>query len=233
MIRTLFLSAVPMLLLLNITAGASAENPSEPEPESATNEEQDELKEDLSEEAEHETQSPEEESQVVPADTEELLGEEESVDTKGKVEAGPDQRRVVGWVERIRLEPEGLLFDAKLTPGSEGNVLHAENITEFTRNKKKWLRFTLNDRMGRTKVLERRIVDTTRYRTTSGKVVKRYQIKLGFCLGSRYLEFEFGLADRSEFEHEARIGRDALAGHFVIDPGMTKTTTPVCVVNAS
>ncbi len=134
----------------------------------------------------------------------------------------------VGWVERIDIYPEKLRFDAKLTPGSEGNVLHAKNIKKFKKGKKTFVRFKVDDKKGKSIQLEREVVDTTRFRTTSGKLEERYQVMLDFCIASKFFHLEFSLADRSNFEHEVRIGRDALAGHFLINPGRIRTTRPQC-----
>ncbi len=160
---------------------------------------------------------------------EETTKEVEASDTEQST-AKFQARRAVGYIERIKLYPERLYFDAKLAPGSEGNVLHAEELEKFQKDGKDWIRFKVTDRKGKTVLLERLLVASRGVKTTKGKVKKRYTIRSGFCLGSRYMEVDFALADRSDFNEEARIGRDALAGHFVIDPAMTKTTTPKCKV---
>lgn len=147
--------------------------------------------------------------------------------TSGELVTPPPRTRV-GWVERIMIFPERLAFEAKLSPGSEGNVLHGENIEEFKREGERWMRFTLSDRKGVVATLERPVVSRVKVRTTSGKIERRYEIRLGFCLHDHYTELDFAIRDRSSFEHEARIGRDALAGNFVIDPAATHVTTPRC-----
>lgn len=135
---------------------------------------------------------------------------------------------MVGWVERIELLPEALSLDAKLAPGSEGNVIHAESIKEFKKNGEPWVSFSVSDNKGHDRVVERRVIDKTRYRTTSGKLEKRFVVESALCIGKIYLVVEFALADRSQFEQKLRIGRETLAGNFVIDPARTRTTQPKC-----
>jgi hypothetical protein len=142
-------------------------------------------------------------------------------------------RKAVGYVERIELHPEVLRFNAKLTPGSEGNVLHAENPEKFMKNDEEWIRFEVTDRKAKTIVFERPLVGATRFKTTKGKIKKRYIIRSGFCLDTKYMEVDFALDDRSNFSQEVRIGRDALAGHFIVDPAKTKTTKPRCKLRTS
>lgn len=134
----------------------------------------------------------------------------------------------VGWVERMDIYPEKLRFDAKLTPGSEGNILHAQNIKKFKKGKSTWVKFKVTDKKGKSMTLSREVVDTMKFRTTDGKLEERYQVMVDFCIASKYFHLEFALADRSDFEHEVRIGRDALAGHFLINPGRVRTTVPSC-----
>lgn len=140
----------------------------------------------------------------------------------------PKERQVVGVVERVLLYPEAILLDAKLTPGSEGNVLHAENISLFRKNGENWVRFTTDDRKGTNQTLERKISGQSKMRTSDGSVRERYLVLSGVCIDDIYFELELGLASRKNFEEEMRIGRDALSGHLIIDPARKKTTKPNC-----
>lgn len=138
------------------------------------------------------------------------------------------KRKILGWMERIVIQPEKAYLDSKLTPGSEGNVLHATNIKRFKRNGKSWVSFTTLNRKGEEIKIERPVVNKANFKTTSGKVEERIKVKSGICLSNIYMELEFALSDRSNFEHEVRIGRDALAGHFLVDPARTKVSKPKC-----
>lgn len=140
-----------------------------------------------------------------------------------------DQRHLVGWVERALVLPEKLYYDVKLTPGSSGNVLHAEDIEEFTKDGELWIRFVSPDRKGRNVPIERPVSSKKRFRTTSGKVRERYVVSLGLCIADVYQELEVSLANRSKFTHEGRVGREALAGFFVVDPAQSKTVAPKCL----
>ena len=137
-------------------------------------------------------------------------------------------REVLGWLERVKLEEEEMNFEAKLTPGSEGNVINATKIKKFKKDNSDWVKFNITDKQGVEKTLSKKISNTSTFRTTNGSLEKRYKVNLGFCLSTKYLFLEFALADRSDFEHQIRIGRDALAGHFIIDPAKTKSTIPNC-----
>ena len=182
------------------------------------------------EDAEADADAEESESEGSDSEEAEVVKPQEQ---KPRAKKSTKQERVMlGWVENIVLYPEDVLLTAKLTPGSEGNVLHAENIEPFKKDGVSWLRFQSTGRKGITHTLERAVVEEKRYRTTRGTIQKRYVVRVAFCLQNKYLEMPFALSDRSEFEYEVRIGRDALAGHFTIDPARTKTIQPKCDVQS-
>lgn len=139
------------------------------------------------------------------------------------------KRQHLGWIERVLVLPEKLYYDVKLTPGSSGNVLHAEDIVEFTRDGELWIRFVSPDRKGKNTPIERPVTSKKRFRVTSGKVRERYMVTLGLCISDVYQELEFALENRSKFTYEGRVGREALAGFFVIDPAQSKTASPKCI----
>jgi len=137
-------------------------------------------------------------------------------------------RLIVGWVEKIKVKKEGLLFNAKLTPGSEGNVFHAKNIQPFQKSGEDWVKFEVSDRKGKEVSLEKPISDEKSYRDSKGKLYTRPHVKLGVCLAGIYMDIDFGLEDRSKFDQEVRVGREALAGNFLIDPSLERSTQPNC-----
>ena len=53
-------------------------------------------------------------------------------------------------------------------------------------------------------------------------------VKLGVCLAGVYEEVEFTLTDRSNFEYPVLIGRNFLAGKFLVDSSRSFTLPPSC-----
>lgn len=158
------------------------------------------------------------------------LAEEIMIENKKVVKQSTFVRNRLGWVERIKIYPENITLEAKLTPGSEGNVLHATNIKELNIKGENWVSFESTDKFGKKINLKRKVKSQRKYITTKGSKVKRYIVDIDFCLDDKYFKYEFALSNRSMFEFPARIGRDALAGQFLIDPGSTKTTKPKCLM---
>jgi hypothetical protein len=137
-------------------------------------------------------------------------------------------KQPLGWVEKVQITPEGLEIHAKLDPGSDTSSIHADNIEHFKKNGKKWVKFTVGDRNGRSRVLEKRVIRIAKIKHSSGKTIKRATVELGICLGHTLMEDEVTLADRSHLEYEMLIGRSFLAGNVVIDPSLTFTMEPTC-----
>lgn len=157
-----------------------------------------------------------------------LTAEEIKIEREKRVKSTSVIRNRLGWVERVKIFPEDIDIEAKLTPGSEGNALHATDIKEFTSNGENWIRFETQDKFDKKIKLERKIISKRKYITSKGKKEKRYIIEMEFCIANKYIKNNFSLSDRSMFEYPARLGRDVLAGLFIIDPGSTKTTKPNC-----
>jgi hypothetical protein len=141
-----------------------------------------------------------------------------------------NDRVVLGWEERVMLLPDEILLEAKFTPGSEGNVLHVDRLRTLKRNGKRWAKFFVANRLGGKVELEREMVTRTNFRMASGKSIKRPVVTLGVCIAGRYAELDVSLGNRNSYGHEMILGRDAIAGHFMIDPSLSHVSNPACSV---
>lgn len=156
--------------------------------------------------------------------------EEIRIQNKKVVKKSTVVRSRLGWIERIKIFPENITLESKLTPGSEGNILHATKIKELKIKDELWVSFESTNKLGKKIDFKRKVKSKRKYITTKGKKIQRYIVDIEFCLDDKYFKYEFALSDRSMFETPARIGRDALAGQFLIDPGSTRTTKPKCLI---
>jgi len=135
---------------------------------------------------------------------------------------------VAGWVEKIRIYPENLLFDAKMDTGAENSSLDARNIKEFDHNGQLWVRFEVQTTDGERKTLERKFLRTASVKTKGGDPQKRPVVILGICLGDYYKKVEVNLVDRSKFDHRMLVGRSFMEGKFVVDPSAQYTLQSNC-----
>ncbi len=142
------------------------------------------------------------------------------------------QRPVVGWVEKILLEPDGIPLKAKLDTGARTSSLQADRIELFTRDNKKWVRFhmQLEDANGKKHELtvERPRVRRVRIKEHEGEYDRRPVVEMSFCIGNERHSTEFTLVDRSRFIYPVLLGRRFLEGFAAVDASQTFTRKPYC-----
>lgn len=132
-------------------------------------------------------------------------------------------REVLGWREWVALPALGIdRLKAKIDSGAKTSSLDAFDIEYFSRDGRAWVRFRVRPRQRRAQPVvtaEAPLVDERRVRASSGheapRAVIRTEVKI---LGRRY-PIELTLATRQEMGFRMLLGREALRGRFLIDPG--------------
>ena len=135
---------------------------------------------------------------------------------------------VVGWIERARLDGDGLVLAAKLDTGADTSSLHASDIRWQTREDGDWVVFDVANERGEKVQFERKVIRVARIKRIGGGTQKRPTVMMGLCLGRVYRQTQITLVDRSGFNYELLVGRRFLAHHFVVDAARTHTTEPDC-----
>ena len=126
-------------------------------------------------------------------------------------------KSVVGEKERIRLDPPGKLFVARMDTGATSSSLHAQNIVQFERDGANWVRFDLQAEEGIEKV-EAPIVRYARVvQQADPQGSRRPVVSLRIQLGEIDESVEFTLADRSHLETEVLLGRGFLTDLAIVD----------------
>lgn len=144
-----------------------------------------------------------------------------------------EEKEIVGWVEKVRLNPTGMVVQAKLDTGADFSSLSASEIKEFERDGAPWVSFSVENRYGEKKLIERKVHRTALIKRHGGKSPqKRPVIRLGLCLGMHYMEADVNLIDRSNFDFQMLIGRNFLAGNVLVDPASTYTVEPACQIRS-
>lgn len=135
---------------------------------------------------------------------------------------------IIGWVERVRLEPEGLELHAKIDTGADTSSLHARRIREFEKKGKLWVRFQLRNEDDEEITVERRVLRTANIKRHFGDTQERPVIKVGLCLGAHYKSVEVTLVDRTGFDYQLLVGRNFLEGDFLVDTSLRYAAKPEC-----
>lgn len=139
---------------------------------------------------------------------------------------------MVGWGERVFIEPGGFKLRAKIDTGAVSCSLHAPNAVEYDNDGKKWVRFTIKDDDGKERVIDQPVIGTRRIKRHYGQYQLRPVIRMKICLGSVCKEADVNLVDRTGFEFPMLIGRNFMEGSIVVNPSVQYTVEPALAAGA-
>jgi hypothetical protein len=132
-------------------------------------------------------------------------------------------RPVIGWREWLALPDLGVeRIKAKVDTGARTSALHAFDIHRFERGDEPWVRFLVHpvQRETRTTVaVECPLVGERLVRSSDGRRTRRPVIRTRVCLGSECWPIEVTLVRRDLMGFRMLLGRQAIRGRFVVDPG--------------
>jgi hypothetical protein len=137
-------------------------------------------------------------------------------------------KEIVGWVENVAIHPGNIQIKAKIDSGATTSSLHCDCQQFFMKGDEQWVRFTITTNQDEKVQLERKVNRMAKIKRHYGESQDRAVITLGVCLGTNYKEAEVNLVDRSGFNYQMLIGRNFLAGHFLIDSSETFINAPSC-----
>lgn len=134
---------------------------------------------------------------------------------------------VVGEVERVIIEPPGAAIVARVDTGADSSSLHAEEMVEFERDGRRWVRFNVKLEESVT-TIERPIKRRVRVLQQADPAgSRRPVVDLRVRLGNVVETVDFTLADRSHMNHEMLLGRNFLTDVALVDVGKQFLQPPV------
>lgn len=134
----------------------------------------------------------------------------------------------VGYVEKLTLSEQKVTFSAKVDTGAKTSSLHAETYELFKRNGKRWIKFKLVLDDGKTIPIEAKLHRFVRIRRAGVELRRRPVIKLPVCMAGISLREQFTLADRSDMNYEAIVGRSFLKNRFLVNSGQAFLKSGFC-----
>ncbi len=125
---------------------------------------------------------------------------------------------VIGGVEYVTLVGKEVKAKARIDTGAKTSSIHAEEIVEFERDGKPWVRFAFNPENGQEPVVvERPVARRVLIKRHGFDPQRRYVVTLGLRIGKIEEVVEVTLSNRSEFEFPVLIGRNFLTDNAVVD----------------
>jgi hypothetical protein len=133
----------------------------------------------------------------------------------------------LGWREWVNFEGLGLPpIKAKVDTGARTSTLHAFKVRGFTRGGRKWVRFRVHPlQRDNSKVLECEalVLDQRPVTDSGGHTQKRYVIECTLNLQGQRWPIELTLTNRDNMLFRALLGRTAIRGRYLVDPGRSFT----------
>jgi len=129
-------------------------------------------------------------------------------------------KKILGWREWVDLPELGLSLIAKVDSGARTSALHATDISVVERHTGSYVRFRAHsDDDKKLPMHESPMLETRPVRSSDGEVSDRPVILMRIVLGGEERQVEVTLIDRSIMGHKMLLGRQAIRGSFLIDPG--------------
>lgn len=131
--------------------------------------------------------------------------------------------RVIGWREWVELPGLELPpIKAKMDTGARTSALHAVHITPFSQRGKEYVNFVVHPQQRdhkqaincRAPLVGRRVVTDS-----GGKREERYVVRTKLRMGRKTWFIELTLTNRQDMGFRLLLGRTALKGRFLVNPG--------------
>lgn len=139
-------------------------------------------------------------------------------------------KEVIGWVEKVTIHPGALELKAKIDSGAKTSSIHCICQDFIEKNGEKYVSFVVTNYADKQVRLERKIERFATIKRHYGEAQERAVIKLGICVAGVYKEAEVNVINRSGLNYQLLIGRNFLAGDFLIDTEKMYISEPRCQV---
>lgn len=132
---------------------------------------------------------------------------------------------VFGWLEWGALPDLNIpAIRAKVDTGARTSALHADEVEEFTKDGQDWVRFVTRPVTRRPKIYvecEAPLHDKRAVISSNGVAEERCVIRTTIRIGKQKWLSDLTLTNRDTMRYRMLLGRRAMEGHALVDPGAT------------
>ena len=130
---------------------------------------------------------------------------------------------IIGWREWVALPEIGISrIKAKIDTGARSSSLHAFDIQPVERDGRSFVRFNVHPVQRREEFFvccEAKIHDVRKVKSSSGESSDRIVIQTPVSWMGETWTVDLTLADRTEMGFRMLVGREAVRGRMLVDPG--------------
>lgn len=136
--------------------------------------------------------------------------------------------RMLGWREWLNLPELGLTdIKAKVDTGARTSALHAYDIEPFEEGGAERVRFKVHPQHRSDDLVVECVAEVYDHRpitNSGGQTEERYVIETAVALGGERWPIELTLTTRSDMRFRMLLGREAVRGRMLVDPGRSYLT---------
>ena len=134
-------------------------------------------------------------------------------------------KMIIGSLEVCDLPEIGITnLQIRVDTGAKTSSLHVDNLTEFLREGKPWVKFDIHPdahNVDRIISCESPVYDSRTIKSSNGESQERYVIKTLFGLGGKTWPIQITLTDRSDMSYLMLFGRQGMGARVLVDPSKT------------
>ncbi|MCW8092612.1 ATP-dependent zinc protease family protein [Alteromonas sp. ASW11-130] len=132
------------------------------------------------------------------------------------------EKRLVGALELCDLPKLAITdLNIRVDTGATTSSLHVDNIDEFEKDGELWVSFDIHPDIHNVSKIVRReakVVAQKKVKSSTATRERRYTIDTPIVMAGETWEIQLTLTDRSEMTYLMLLGREAMSGHFIVDP---------------
>ncbi len=132
-------------------------------------------------------------------------------------------KEAIGWREWVSLPTLGIeRIKVKVDTGARTSAIHAFEVVAEQRGNELWVGFGVHpDQRSQEQIVwcTAPVVDQRVVRDSGGHEEERYVIEVPVRLGEREWPIEATLTSRDNMGFRMLLGRTAIRGNFIVDPG--------------